>query len=196
MDDIDVFRTELDQRYPNQAQFIFGHSLGGLITLNYILRRKPNINGVIVSGPALYTAVSEQKMRVVLAKIMGSILPALTMPSGLEPTHISRDPQVVQTYVDDPLVHDRTTLAMAKHTLESISWVFDHAPGFHLPLLLMHGTEDRLCFVAGSQALVERIPSECTLKLWPGLHHEIHNEPEQDEVLAYLNTWLEAHLSA
>ena len=108
-------------------------------------------------------------------------------------TQISRDPVIRQSYTNDPLVHNRATTSMALHTLNAISWAFDHAHEFPAPLLLMHGSQDQIAFPAGSQEFARRVPGDCTMKVWDGRYHEIHNDPGKEEVFAYLLRWLEQH---
>jgi alpha-beta hydrolase superfamily lysophospholipase len=84
---------------------------------------------------------------------------------------------------------------MAKTTFQAIEWAFAHAAEFSLPLLLVHGTADPIAFARGSQEFAARVPKDCTLKLWEGLYHETHNEPEKEQVFAYLLEWLEARLA-
>lgn len=190
IDDIAHLLVEANQRYSNLPCFLYGHSLGGILVLNYALRRKPNLTGVVASAPGLRTALESQTTKVFFARVMGSLLPGLTIPSGLDPETISRDPAVVQDYINDPLVHDRLSLGLAKNLLQAIGWIFEHAGEFPVPLLLMHGTGDKLAFPAGSQEFTSLVVGDCTIKLWDGLSHEIHNEPEKGEVIAYLVGWL------
>jgi alpha-beta hydrolase superfamily lysophospholipase len=146
----------------------------------------------------LRSPLLEQKAKVAMANMLGSLLPSLTISTGLDPTTISRDPNVVKKYVDDPLVHDRTSLGLGKATLTAVDLCFTRAGEFPLPLLLMHGTEDVLCFPSGSQEFAERARAggaDVTLKLWEGLHHEIHNEPEQTEVFRTMIDWLDGHIT-
>lgn len=190
MDDITHLLAEAAQRYSNLPSFLYGHSLGGILVLYYALHRRPNLTGVIASAPGLRTVLETQKLKIFFARVMGTFLPGLSMPSGLDPATISSDPSVVQDYINDPLVHDRATLGFAKNTLQAIGWTFEHASEFPLPLLLMHGTGDKIAFPEGSQEFAKLVPGDCTIKLWDGLSHEIHNEPEKGEVIAYLLEWL------
>lgn len=195
MKDIDSMFAQAGEFFPNTPQFIYGHSLGGILTLNYVLRRKPKLAGAIVTSPGLRTALENQKAKVALARLLGTLLPASGLPSGLDASKISRDPDVVERYRHDPLVHDKITFGMAKSVLEAIGWAFEHAHEFPIPLLLMHGSDDQIAFLSGSQDFAARIPQGCTLKIWQGLYHEPHNEPEKEAVLAYLLAWLEQRRS-
>jgi alpha-beta hydrolase superfamily lysophospholipase len=196
MQDIDELIIAAQERYPDVPGFLYGHSLGGVLALNYVLRRKPELAGVVITSPGLKTALENQKGKIALARLLVIFAPALTLPNGLDTRALSRDTKVVIDYVQDPLVHDRASLAFANTMLEAIKWTFEHAVEFHLPLLMMHGTADQLAYYQGSQEFAGHVQGDCTLKLWDGLYHEIHNEPEKGDVFAYLLQWLESHLNA
>ncbi len=196
MDDIDQLLQEAAQRFPHLPLFLYGHSLGGILVLNYALRRQPELAGVIATGSGLRTALEHQTAKLALVQVLGRILPTVTLPSGLNPQDLSRDPDVVRAYVNDPLVHDRLSLGAARGLLKAIRWAFEHATEFPVPLLLMHGRADRLGSAKGSQEFADLVQGDCTLKLWDGLYHEIHNELEQQQVFETMIAWLEAHLPA
>ena len=197
MHDIRGFFKYLVGRYPEIPHFLYGHSLGGLLTLAYALRYNNGLKGVTVSGAALRTALQEQKMKVAMAKVLGGFVPAVTIPSGLDASAISRDPQVVETYLRDPLVHDKTSLGLGKAVLDAIDLCFAQAKDFIPPLLIMHGKADRLTYPSGSEdfaCLAREKNHDVTLKVWDGLYHEIHNEPEKGDVFHLMIEWLDARL--
>ena len=195
MDDMAILMGEYAQRYAGLPCFLWGHSLGGVLVANYVLRRKPKLTGVVITSPGLKTSISDQKMKIQFAKIAGKFMPEMSMPTGLDAKLISRDPAVVERYVNDPLVHGTATLAMAKYTIEAIPWAYAHASEWDLPVLIMHGDADAIAFVSGSEEFASKIAQDCTLKIWPGLWHETHNEPEKEQVLAYALGWLDGQLS-
>jgi len=194
LDDIDGFLQEVERRYPGQRCFLYGHSLGGILVLAYPLLRKSRIAGVIATGSAMRSALEKDKVKLTLVKLLGPLLPSLTVPSGLDPQTLSHDPRVVETYVNDPLVHDRTTLGFGMAGLKLIEQIYQNASRFPVPVLIMHGAEDALGFPVGSQEVAALIPAELvTLRLWDGMYHEIHNEPEQAEVFKVMLDWLDKH---
>jgi alpha-beta hydrolase superfamily lysophospholipase len=193
MKDIDGMFAQASSRYPGVRQFIYGHSLGGILVLNYVLRRKPALAGAVVTSPGLHTALESQKAKVMLAKVLGSLLPSASLPSGLDANMISHDRAVVDRYKQDPLVHDRLSFGMGKALMGAIQWAFEHAGEFNIPLLLMHGTEDQIAFDSSSKEFAASVKGDCTLKLWEGMYHETHNEPEKAQVFAYLLDWLGKH---
>jgi alpha-beta hydrolase superfamily lysophospholipase len=193
--DTDLLIQETEQRYPGVPRFLYGHSLGAIIAILYVLQRKPQLNGAIISALSNRTSLQEQKIKVMLSKILGSIVPKMTIPSGLVPSTISRDPEVVARYTNDPLVHDKVTLGWGNSALHTIEWNEQYASEWVIPVLVMHGELDQLGYPKGSEVFANLIKSDCTLKVWPGLYHELHNEPEKEMVFEFLMNWLEAHRS-
>ncbi|MCC7511344.1 MAG: lysophospholipase [Anaerolineae bacterium] len=195
--DIDSFLAEAAKRYPSAPRFIYGHSLGGFLSLAYSLSRKPDLRGMIVSSPGLRTALHEQKVKVTLAKVLGAIAPTITLPSGLNAEHISRDPQVVKAYVNDPLVHDKTSTGFGRAALQAGEFVFAHAAELSTPILLAYCSEDKLAFPRGSEEFASLAPKGLvTVKRFDGLYHEPHNEPEKAEVLKTYVQWLDGRMNS
>jgi alpha-beta hydrolase superfamily lysophospholipase len=192
--DIDLLLEESVKKYPGFPGFLYGHSLGGIITVDYILRRKPKLNGVIVSALSIRTSLQEQKLKILLSKILGSIVPKASIASGLVPATICRDPEVVNRYINDPLVHHQVSLGWGKSALGTIGWIDDHANEWTLPVLFMHGEKDELGYAEGSREYASRIKGDCTLQIWPGLFHEVHNEPEKEQVFEFVRVWLDSHI--
>lgn len=197
MQDIRQFFQFISKRYSNIPQFLYGHSLGGLLALTYAVQNKAELKGVMVTSVALRSALQEQKAKVAMVNILGTLMPALTIPSGLDATTISRDKAVVDKYVNDPLVHDKISLGLGKLALTAIDICFTNAKDFRYPLLMMHGKADQLNYPSGSEDFA-RLASEknkdVTLKIWDDLYHEIHNEPEQADVFKVMVEWLNKHL--
>ena len=197
LQDIHQFIGFQKQKFPDIPIFLYGHSLGGLFALAYTIQYSDGIKGVIVTGVALHSPLLDQKVKVVMAKVLGSLFPSMIIPTGLDPATISRDHSVVQKYVNDPLVHGKTSLGLGKTTLDAVNLCFTRATKFSLPLLLMHGKKDTLVYPSGSEEfarLAGETNKDVTLKLWDGLYHELHNEPEQAEVLKVMIEWLDKHL--
>jgi acylglycerol lipase len=195
--DINRFREYAAERYPRVPQFLYGHSLGGLLSLTYALQNPAaGFKGVVATGAALRSALQEQKAKIALAKVLGSLVPATTIPSGLDAQSISQDAAVVTAYMNDPLVHDKTSLGLGKAALTAIDLCFARAPEFAYPLLIMHGKADVLTYPSGSAdfaRLAGGKNQDVTLKLWDGMYHEVHNEPGQADVFKTVIAWLDAH---
>ncbi|MBI3162574.1 MAG: lysophospholipase [Chloroflexi bacterium] len=192
--DIDLLLDQARTRYPALPILLYGHSLGGILVLYYGLMRKPNVKGVVVTGPGLHTALEQQKAKLMMAKVLGSLVPTMLVDSGLDPKTISRDAGVVQAYVNDPLVHHKLSLGFGKAMIGVNAWTLAHAGEFSLPLLLLHGKADVLAFPSGSIEFAAALKDNCTLMLWDGAYHEVHNEPEKIEVFKTMTIWMDARL--
>lgn len=194
MKDIDILLDQARKRYTGLPLILYGHSLGGIQVLHYGLIRKPNVKGVVATSPGLHTALETQTLKVNMAKILGSIIPGVTISSGLDSKAISRDEKVVSLYNHDPLNHDKVSLGFGRIMLGVTKWTIEHAGEFSLPLLLMHGKSDQIAFPSSSIEFAAPIKENCTLVLWDDAYHELHNEAEQNEVFKTMTLWMDARL--
>jgi alpha-beta hydrolase superfamily lysophospholipase len=193
MDDIASFSEQTEQRYLGLPRFLYGHSMGGNLVLNYALRRKPDLHGVIATGPWLKLAFDPPASQVALGRMMNSIAPGFVQHSKLDTKGLSHDQLVVDAYNNDPLVHDKISARLFVAIYESGLWALDHAAEFPLPLLLMHGAADPITSAKASQEFAQKAGDKVTLKVWDGLYHEIHNELEKAEVFNTMLDWLGKH---
>ena len=97
--------------------------------------------------------------------------------------------------MDDPLTHNRITARLGLDILKSGYWALEHAADFKRPLLLMHGLADRITDAAASREFAGKAGACCTLKLWDGWYHELHHEPEKEQVLSFMLAWLADQLT-
>ncbi|HEY9152430.1 MAG TPA: lysophospholipase [Anaerolineales bacterium] len=192
MDDIADFLAWIGKRYPGLPQFLYGHSMGGNEVLNFSIRRKPDIVGVIATGPWLKLAFDPPALQVTLGKAMNSIAPGFTQNSALDTNALSHDPKIGDAYVHDPLVHSKISARLFVSIYESGLWALDHAGEFPLPLLLMHGSADRITSFAASAEFAKRAGKMVTWYPWDGLYHEVHNEIEKAEVIRTMIGWMDA----
>jgi alpha-beta hydrolase superfamily lysophospholipase len=149
---------------------------------------------VIATSSGLHTALEQQRIKIMMAKVLGAIAPNTLLASGLDVKGISHDEQVVQAYVNDPLVHDKVSLGFGKVMLGVTSWTLAHANEFPLPLLIMHGKEDSIAFPSSSIEFAAPLKEKCTLVLWDDAYHELHNEPEKEELFKTMILWMNARL--
>lgn len=193
--DIGERLEDVRERYPDAPVIVFGHSLGGLLTMTYTVRNRPAITAQIASAPALDSELREQRLKFALANLLGGIVPDIVLPTGLDSSGVSRDPKVVAAYDADPLVHDKGSTGLAKATFAAMDDMMAQTT-FPVPLLIVHGTGDRLTVPAASKTFVNQVTGDVTLIEYEGIYHELHNEPEQDEVFADIMEWLEQHLGS
>jgi alpha-beta hydrolase superfamily lysophospholipase len=196
LDDLSRFRKEVKEYYPNLPHFIWGHSMGGNIVLNYVLRQNPGTTGVIATGPWLKLAFEPPAVQMFLGRMMNKIKPDFTQESGLDTSALSHDPEVVRAYEEDSLVHGKVSARLMVEMMDAGTWALEHAAEFPARLLLMHGSEDRITSSAASKDFAAKAPSDkVTLKIWDGFYHELHNEPEKAEVLNTIIEWMDSRLA-
>ncbi len=195
MQDISSLIEAANKQFPQLPFFLYGHSLGGNLILNYVLRHKPLLKGVIVTGPWLRLSFEPPAFKIILGKITNQIWPAFSQKSGLDTKVLSHDPEVVHAYENDPLVHDYISARMFIGICQAGQWALEHASEFSLPLLLMHGGDDKIISLEASREFANKVNEKCTFKIWDDLYHEIHNEPEKEEVFKFLMDWLDKKTS-
>lgn len=195
MKDIDLLLNQAHQRYPGLPLFLYGHSLGGILVLHYGLKQKADLKGVISSSPGLHNALEKQPLKIVMAKILGTLLPSMTIPSGLDISALSHDPEVVSAYKNDPLVHGKISTGFGRVMLKVNRWTLEHAGEFPHPLLLLHGMADTIAFPSSSKDFANAVKGKCTLAAWDDMYHELHNEPVKDEVYRTIKEFIKDQLA-
>ncbi len=199
LDDLDVMVQSVQSEKPELPLFLLGHSLGGAIATRYLIQsphRQSQLSGLILSAPALVVNEDVPAPLLMLSALISRLVPKLPTVR-LERDALSRDRAVVDAYAADPLVYHGKWLA--RTGAEVVSAIREIQAGMsqiRLPLLLMHGTGDRIVPAEASQRLhAEAASSDKTLKLYEGLYHELFNEPERSQVWTDLDQWLQTHLS-
>jgi acylglycerol lipase len=172
---------------------LYGHSMGGLIVAGYCLSPRPKPDLVVLSSPGLDDTLAAWKHT--LAKVASRVLPTLSVPNGIDPTTISRDPSVAAKTVDDPSCVKTSTTRMGAAAFAEQDRVRAAAPqGLGVPTLVLHGLDDGLV-PAEASAGFEGAP-ETTRRTYPGLRHELHNEPEGLEIVDGIIAWLRERVTA
>lgn len=191
---LDKLGAAIARWYPDLPRFLVGHSMGGLIAARYLLDHQRQFAGAALSGAALAVPESPSKLLLWINRLLSRLLPRLGLMQ-LDASEISRDPAVVQAYLDDPLVHDgKVSARLVNELFRTMVEVESRRAEIVLPLLVMHGEADVMTAASGSAAFHAGIGSaDKTLRIYPGLYHEIFNEPERLEVLDDLASWLEKH---
>lgn len=195
--DLAILHRQLASRFAGVPIFLLGHSMGGLIASNYLLSHQEDFVGAILSGPAIKTDLQPGVVQMLLLRVLALLTPRLGMLK-LDAQGVSRDSEVVRKYVEDPLVfHGKMSARMLRELFAGMSAIQAGAANITLPMLLLHGGADVMTAPEGSRFLYEHISSsDKTLTIYPGLYHEIFNEPERAEVLAHVLGWCESRLGA
>jgi alpha-beta hydrolase superfamily lysophospholipase len=193
VDDQAAFRDEAFDRHAGSPRFVLGHSFGGLVALAGATRPGQDIDGLVLSGAASAAGARTSFLTVARFRVLGAVSPR--KPTiALDPSLVSNDPDVVEAYRRDPLVnHDPLPARTVAEMRARARRMPDDARAITAPVLLLHGSDDALVPDDASRLLANRIASsDLTLLLYPGLAHELFNEPERDRVLADVASWLDA----
>jgi len=192
LDDLDAFIDRCRAEHPGLPLYVIGHSMGGLIVAAWSVRRAPEVEGVILSGPALVAGgdvVSRGQLW--LLQLLRRLAPRLRMPRPIDHEALSRDPAVGRAYAADPLIFQHMTLSLAGALLDAGAPTLQGAAQVRVPTLVMHGQEDPLVLASGSQEFFDRLQSSGSgLRIYPKLRHEIFNEPEGEDVLGDVIAWI------
>lgn len=181
--------------HPGVPLIVLGHSMGGGIVFAYGAQYPGEYDLMVLSGPAIAAHTGVSKIKAIIGKAFGSILPDLPI-EPLDANAVSRDPAVVADYEADPLVHRGKVPAGIGKALLVVGETMPHrAPAITAPLLVVHGADDQLVSAEGSRRLVECIgSSDVELKVYPKLYHEVFNEPEREQVLDDVTAWISARI--
>jgi alpha-beta hydrolase superfamily lysophospholipase len=193
--DFDTLVGIAAKEHPGLTRIVLGHSMGGGIVFAYGVEHPDDYDLMVLSGPAVAAQLAVSPLLGWVAKTMGSIAPGLPL-QALDASAVSRDQAVVDAYNSDPLVyHGKIPGGVARALLVVGETMPQRAPSLTAPLLVVHGSDDRLIPAEGSRLLVESVgSSDVELKIYPGLYHEVFNEPEQEQVLDDVVSWLNARL--
>ena len=177
--------------HPDLPFVLLGHSLGGLIAADFLFQHQSDFVAAVVTGAAIRSPQQPSGLVLFVNKIIASVAPKLGV-LRMDASAISRDPQVVSDYENDPLVYrGKASAALVTVIFSAMSRVVENAESIRLPLLIMHASEDRLTSVEGSKLLHEKVSSEDKrLVIYEGLYHEILHEPERRNVMEDILDWL------
>jgi len=190
LSDIDTLLERSAVKFPGSRKFLYGHSFGGSLSIGYVLSRDAALSGIVATSPLLHPAMPPPSWKTAAARILSVVMPCFPMSTGLDSNGLSRRQDVVEAYTRDPLVHYRITPRLGIDILELGIRNLEGASGLSLPMLLMHGGSDGITSVEASEEFASNAGGMCRLKVWEGLYHEIHNEPEREQVFTCLLEWL------
>jgi alpha-beta hydrolase superfamily lysophospholipase len=191
-----LFQQELVGEAAGAPRVLLGHSLGGLMSIIYSLSYQTDLAGCILSGPAIATDLEPGVVQLTLIKLLSALVPKMGALQ-LDAEGVSRDPEEVARYRADPLVYTgKLSARLVAELFAAMNVAQARAGEITLPILMLHGGEDKMTAPAGSELLHQTVSStDKTLKIYPELYHEIFNEPEKDAVMADVVAWLDQRFS-
>ncbi len=187
---LDQVQDHVEASRSGRPVILMGHSMGGVIALEYALSERPRPDLLVLSSPFLGGGQAWQRA---LAPVAATIAPRVTMPNGLDGAQLSRDPAVGEAYFADPLVLTKSTNRLGAQLFDAAKRARSHQSELDIPTFVIHGGADTIV-PASSSAPLETIDG-VTRKLYPKLRHECMNEPEGPEVVADIIAWIDGHLS-
>jgi alpha-beta hydrolase superfamily lysophospholipase len=192
--DVHNFLGIIRDRESDLPLFLLGHSMGGLIVLEYVLHHQENIRAIIASSPLLaQPAISPFLM--LLSRILSKIWPGFSIDTKLDVNSLSRDAQVIRAYQEDPLVHSTASARLGTELTAAIDWTHTHAPEFKLPLMIVQGDADSLVPTQGSHKFFHNLTiSDKEIHMYDGGYHEPHNDIDKAIVLNDIEQWIKKHL--
>jgi alpha-beta hydrolase superfamily lysophospholipase len=195
MDDLDVVLHHHRRDGSGVPLFLYGHSLGAQITLNYLLVRRPSVAGAVLTSPWLALALRPAWPKKLLARMMFTVWPTFTQNTFNNPAALSRDLDFLASLPRQDLRHDKMSARMYGEVVATAARIARTTDGFGCPLLLIHGADDLLTSAAATEAFFNNLAGpDKTLKILPGMRHETQNEIGRETVVAEVVQWLDAHM--
>jgi acylglycerol lipase len=200
VDDFEEYQKDLDEfvlmvkaKEKNKV-FIIGHSMGGQILVNYVAKYKPDIAGFVSASANIKVGFAIPWYKKFLGLQLAKICPRFKIPADVDPKWISRDRAVVLAYKKDPLVPKTITLNLAAEVLANQEALLEIAKKITLPALIIHGSDDRICALEGSEDLMKVISSkDKKLIVYQDGYHELFNDIDKEKVLDDVKNWLSKH---
>lgn len=190
---LDAVIAEAKKRFPEQPVFLYSHSMGGNLALNYALLKKSGLSGIVASSPFLRLAFQPPSWKLALGKLLLKIVPTFTLPLDLDTSALSKNSDEVKAYEEDSWVHNRISPNFSFPVMEAGEWAIKNADKLEIPVLMMHGIQDQIIDSRGSIEFSEK--STCVdLQLFEDGYHELHNDMEKEEVLDTAVNWINALL--
>jgi lysophospholipase len=166
--------------------------MGGLVALRYLATRSGELAGAVISAPLIGLGSPVPLHKLIIGRVLARLAPHFRLNNEINPAVLSRDPEVGKAYASDPLVNRKVSAKWFAEVTRAMEEVNEWAPRITLPLIVMHGTKDRLASVDATTRLFERIgASDKELVIYPGFYHELFNEPEKQQIYDRVTEWLD-----
>lgn len=187
---IDLMFKKASTSFPGLPVYLYGHSMGGNIAARYSCLKRPSINGLILTGPAIKTPKDLPRFLVNVVMNAPAWIKKIVLSNGLDLKSLCTDEAIVKKYTSDPLVHDRISVGAGATIFDNAYELLSQEWQAPFPVLLMHGGKDRITLPSGTEALKQKWKGQIELKIWPEMLHEIHNEKSKKEVWDYILGWI------
>jgi acylglycerol lipase len=192
--DLQAFLLKVGKWEPGLPVFVMGNSLGGLVVLDYALHQPGEIAGVIAAAPVL-GSVGVPPVLMKLGRLMSRLWPRFSLQVGMDLSGLARDPAVVETALSDPHFHRRGTARLSTEVTAAIERAHAAAEKLSVPLLMLHGSEDRMVLPDGSRRFFAsvRFPDR-EFREYPGGYHGLFADWGHEKVLEDVERWIDSHI--
>lgn len=193
--DIHEARLSLAERFPGLPQVVLGHSMGGNLALNHVLRQvvrgdQQTPDGLILCAPMLLPPTPPRRPHIFAAWLTGHLFPWIRVDRPVDPMALTSDPDQAKQIQQDPLTHSQVTIYLATQLLSQGRWALDHARHLNLPTLVLYGDEDPLIDRSACQNLTIRSGSLTTLVTCPGMRHDLFHDHGTTQVINEIRDWI------
>lgn len=189
--DIGVLVDYIGKTYPEIPQILYGHSMGANLAMSYIVTNKSTISGLISTSPWLRLVKPPSNMLQGAAKLLTRITPAISFSNRINSRYLTEDEDVVRNYNNDPLVHDKISAHLFCDVLETGVYLLQNRHRFNIPLLIMHGTRDKIASYRASAEFARYTSRNTCFKPWEGGPHELHNDLDKKNVFTNIGNWID-----
>jgi acylglycerol lipase len=190
MNDIQCFIEHVTKKIPDQKYFLYGHSFGGNLVINYSFQENKKINGIIATSPLIKPSIAPSRIVLFMGKLFKKIVPNLILSNGININGISRNMQVINDYRNDPLIHNKVSVQLGLDIISSGIYALENSQYITVPMIVFHGKNDGLTSYSASQKLVQNSGPNIKFIGFDDAYHEIHNEPEKVELLRNIFNWI------
>jgi alpha-beta hydrolase superfamily lysophospholipase len=192
--DLEAFVGRVREWEPGLPLFLLGNSLGGLVVLDYVLHYPGQVEGVIAAAPVLGD-VGVPPVLMALGRVMSRVLPRFSLNVGMDLTGLAREPSVIEAVLADPLFHRRGTARLSTEVTSAINRVQHLAGSLSVPLLILHGSADRMVPPDGSRTFFAKVRfPDREFREYPGAYHGLFADLGFETVLGDLEEWIDRHI--
>lgn len=196
LQDLAQFVQLTKDRFPKLPMFLVGHSFGGQVALNFVVRYAKGLRGIVLSSPNVMLKLPVPNWKKKLADWAQNSMRRMKLSHHIDSKMLSHDPEVVAAYDNDPLVFTHVTARLGAIIMHNLDIIMALASRIHLPALFLQSGSDEICNPDGTKAFFQRVPiAKKKLKVYDGMYHELFNETDRDQVFADTETWLNEQLN-
>ena len=193
-EDIRFVINNMNKNYPDIPVVLFGHSMGGHMTLSFALDKKVQVQGFIASSPLLELVRPPSRLVIMSARLASHIMPWITVRTGVKSSQLSQNSVKKRSSKTDPLLHKRISIGLFSDIYTSCEHILHQKHQLDVPLLIMHGTEDTLTSYQASKLFAQNVGTNTSFKQWHGMHHDLLNDADNEAVFQYLMKWLSTQI--